>query len=73
MTEDSNGTPPDETSNGAPPEEVPEPLDLEEAKRLVQEAQARGEDPLPILRRIVLSTIDELAKRVPRGDPGEDA
>ncbi len=72
MSDDSNGTPPEEESNGPPKEKSPEPMDLKEAERLVREAQARGEDPLPILRRIVLSTIDELAKRVPRA-PGQDS
>lgn len=71
MSEDSNGTPPDESSNGASPDEPPEPLDVKEAERLVREALERGEDPFPIVRRVVLETIDKLASRVQRG-PGED-
>lgn len=62
MSEDSKGTPPDEPQ---------EPISASELRRLVAEAQARGEDPLPIVRRAVLSTIDALASRVPRV-PDED-
>ncbi len=55
-----------EDSQGTPPEEPQETISAAELRRLVAEAQARGEDPLPIVRRAVLSTIDALASRVPR-------
>ncbi len=68
---DPNG--PEPPSNGLPePPPNIEDLSPAEVQRLVAEAQARGEDPLPIVRRAVLSTIDALAKKVPR-TPDDDA
>ncbi len=46
--------------NGPP--EVPEgyePISLEEFKRLAEEAKRKGESITPLLKRLVLSTIDE--------------
>ncbi len=58
---DSNG-PPEPPSNGAEPPPNIESLSAAEVRRLVAEAQARGEDPFPIVQRAVLSTIAALAK-----------
>lgn len=41
-----------------------EPLTAEEFKRLVAEAQQKGEPTTPLVKRLVLTTIDEVAENL---------
>ena len=60
----------DNDSKDRPPKRIPkeERIDVEEAKRLIAEAEARGEDPMPIVRHLVLSTIDTVTEQAEKRD-----
>ncbi len=62
MTDDKNG-PKDE-----PPDHSEEPLTLEEFKRLVKEAQEKGEPIEPLIKRLVISTIDRVKAKAEKGE-----
>lgn len=64
MTDEKNG-PQDE-----PPEHGEERLTLEEFKRLVKEAQEKGEPIEPLIRRFAMSTIAEVTEELRKKDGG---
>ncbi len=63
MTRETDGPPLDPRPDGN------EPLTPEEFKRLVAEARQKGEPTTPLVKRLVLATIDEVAEKLE--DEGE--
>lgn len=67
MSQDSNGSGPTQKQSIENHE-----VELRRLRRLIAEAQARGEDPRALVKRAVLSTIDALRTRrlpTPKDDP----
>ena len=59
MASKSKGEPP-----AGPKQGGYEPLTADEFKRLVAEAQEKGEPTTPLVKRLVLTTIDEVAEKL---------